>query len=60
MKKRMKALLSVLFLAALLVNIVPVYAGATEATATVAPTVAATDATTTDAATTAPTEAATT
>lgn len=48
MKKRMKSILSVLFLAIMLVNIIPVYAGATEATP--APTEAATDAAATDAA----------
>jgi hypothetical protein len=47
MKKRMKAILSVLFMAAMLVNIIPVYAGATEATT--APTAAAEDAAVTEA-----------
>ncbi|HWT76241.1 MAG TPA: hypothetical protein VN258_16195 [Mobilitalea sp.] len=51
MKKSIKSFLSVLFLVALLINVIPVYAGAT---ATVAPTAAATDA----AATVAPTAAA--
>lgn len=52
MKKRIKSLLTVLSLAALLLNLIPVYAGAT---ATVAPTAAATVAPTTAAATVAPT-----
>jgi hypothetical protein len=41
MKKNLKTFLSVLCLAILLVNIMPIYAGATEATATPAPTAAA-------------------
>ncbi len=57
MKKNLRSLLSVLFLAVLLVNTMPVYAGATEAEATPVPTAAATDAAATEAeATPAPTE----
>lgn len=56
MKKKFKSLLSVLCLAVLLVNLMPVYAGATEATATPAPTTAATDAAAEATATPAPEE----
>jgi len=49
MKKNFKAFLSVLCLAMMLVNIMPVYAGATEATATPAPTAAVTEAAVTEA-----------
>jgi hypothetical protein len=50
MKKRIKSILSALFVALMVINTLPVYAAATEATATEAPAAEATDAATTDAA----------
>jgi hypothetical protein len=62
MKKRIRSILSALFVALMVINTLPVYAAATEATATEAPVAETTDAATTDAATTdaATTDAATT